>query len=104
MSMSPRTRCESVIKYIVNELDKKNMKPLNVYKMADVNNKGSVHAKVIEQSLKKFLPHVQLEVFNEAMHAFRLTNTESISRDDFILVFNIEDEKKSESNVFKKSN
>ena len=36
--MSPRTRCEELIAFIVSELDKKNMKPINVFKMADTKN------------------------------------------------------------------
>jgi hypothetical protein len=39
-SMSPRTRCEQVILYIIQELNKKSMKPINVYKMADSKNAG----------------------------------------------------------------
>ena len=40
--MSPRTRCEEVIEYIINELKKKNLKPINVFKMADIKNSGGV--------------------------------------------------------------
>jgi hypothetical protein len=41
-SMSPRTRCEQVILYIIQELNKKSLKPINVYKMADSKNVGQV--------------------------------------------------------------
>lgn len=41
-AMSPRTRCEEVIEYIINELKKKNLKPINVFKMADAKNSGGV--------------------------------------------------------------
>lgn len=37
-TMSPRTRCESVIDYVIKELTAKSMRPLNVYKMADATN------------------------------------------------------------------
>ena len=70
-SMSPRTRCEQVINYILEELKKKGLKPINVYKMADSKNAGSIQVSVLEQTFKKFLPHVRNEVFSEAMNAFR---------------------------------
>jgi hypothetical protein len=40
--MSPRTRCEEIIEYILSELKKKNLKPINVFKMADAKNSGGV--------------------------------------------------------------
>ena len=40
--MSPRTRCEEIIQLIIRELEKKNLKPINVYKMADSKNTGGV--------------------------------------------------------------
>jgi hypothetical protein len=32
--MSPRTRIEELIEYIISELNKKNLKPMNAFKMA----------------------------------------------------------------------
>jgi hypothetical protein len=43
-SMSPRTRTEEVISFIIGELNKKNLKPINVYKLADSKNSGAVSA------------------------------------------------------------
>jgi len=41
-TMSPRTKAESAVVYIVKELKAKNMKPANVYRMADSSNAGKV--------------------------------------------------------------
>jgi hypothetical protein len=62
-SMSPRTRCEEVIDYLISELQKKNLKPINVYKMADIKNTGGVQAMILEMTFKKILPHIRNEVF-----------------------------------------
>lgn len=40
--MTPRTRIDELIEFIIEELTKKNMKPVNVYKLADGKNAGSV--------------------------------------------------------------
>ncbi len=62
-TMSPRTRCEEVIEYIIGELKKKNLKPINVFKMADAKNSGGVQAMMLEITFKKILPHIKNEVF-----------------------------------------
>lgn len=36
--MTPRTRVDEVIEFIIEELKKKNMKPINIYKLADFKN------------------------------------------------------------------
>jgi hypothetical protein len=46
--MSPRTRCEEVISFILSELNKKNLKPINVFKMADTKNTGGVTSSLLE--------------------------------------------------------
>ena len=87
--MSPRTRCEEVIEYILSELKKKNLKALNVYKMADLKNAGGVQAMILEINFKKILPHLRNEVFQEAFQAFKITNQRDIiTRQDFDTVFN----------------
>ena len=62
-SMSPRTRCEELIAFIVHELDKKNMKPINVYKMADTKNQGMISGQILIQTFSKILPNIKSEVF-----------------------------------------
>lgn len=89
--MSPRTRCEEVIEYIIAELKKKNLKPINVFKMADAKNSGGVQAMMLEITFKKILPHIKNEVFQEALNAFKLkSNRDVIIRSDFETVFNEE--------------
>ena len=73
-SMSPRTRCEEIIDYVMSELSKKNLKPINVFKMADTKNTGGVPAMVLEITFKKILPHIKNEVFQEALNAFKITS------------------------------
>lgn len=72
----------------MQELTKKNMKPINVYKMADAKNQGSVLASTLEATFKKFLPNVKPEIFTEAMNAFRKTEKpQMVTREDFDTVF-----------------
>ena len=87
-SMSPRSRCEEVIEYLISELNKKHLLPLNVYKMADAKNVGAVSPAILEQAFKKFLPNVRNEIFSEAMNAFRVNGPRDlVSRSDFEAVF-----------------
>jgi hypothetical protein len=86
--MSPRTRCERLVKYFAKELAGKNMKAISVYKMADPNNVGSVTATVLEATFKKIFPQIKLEIIQELMQAFRGNkNSENIKREDFEAVF-----------------
>jgi hypothetical protein len=86
--MSPRTRCEKLVKYFAKELAGKNMKAISVYKMADPNNAGSVTATVLEATFKKIFPSIKLEIMQELMQAFRGNkNSENIKREDFEAVF-----------------
>jgi hypothetical protein len=60
--MSPRTRCEKLVKYFAKELQSKNMKAISVFKMADPNNTGSVTCATLESTFKKIFPALKLEI------------------------------------------
>ena len=77
-TMSPRTRCEELVQMMINELNKKNMKPINVYKMADTKNTGGVQVSVLEQTFKKMLPNMKQEIISETMNAFNTKNPRDI--------------------------
>lgn len=54
--ISPRTRCERLVKYFAKEMAAKSIKAVSVYKMADPNNNGIVTATVLEATFKKIFP------------------------------------------------
>ncbi len=86
--MSPRTRCEKIVKYFAKELASKNMKAISVFKMADPNNTGRVTASALEATFKKIFPALKLEIIQELMQAFKGSmNSETILREDFETVF-----------------
>lgn len=89
--MSPRSRVESLISFLVKELTKKNIKAISVYKMADPNNLGSASSSAIEASFKKILPTIAPELIAEAMYGFKaLSPNDKIKREDFETLFNEE--------------
>jgi hypothetical protein len=70
-------------------LNKKNLQPINIFKLADSKNQGVVNLAILESSFKKLLPGIKNEVFYEAMNAFRVGGKkDSVSREDFEVVFN----------------
>jgi len=86
--MSPRTRCERLVKYFAKELAAKNMKAISVYKMAEINNAGSVTVSALEAAFKKIFSAIKLEIIQELMQAFKGNkNSEIIKRVDFETVF-----------------
>ena len=86
--MSPRTRCENLVKYFAKELAAKNMKYISVFKMADPNNTGAVTCTNLESTFKKIFPAMKLEIIQELMEAFKASrSSEVIKREDFELVF-----------------
>lgn len=70
-TMSPRTKAENAVAYIVKELKAKSLKAANVYRMADTANAGKVQASALEAAFKKLLPNIKPEVVSEAMKAFK---------------------------------
>ncbi|CDW83096.1 cysteine protease family c02 [Stylonychia lemnae] len=87
-SMSPRTRCDELIQLIIAELNKKNMKPINVYKMADIKNTGAVQIGVLEQTFRKILPSMKSEIIQESLNAFNCKTTrDMVTRQDFETLF-----------------
>jgi Ca2+-binding EF-hand superfamily protein len=86
--MSPRTRCEKIVKHFSKELAAKNMKAISVFKMADPNNTGSVTCVNLESSFKKIFPAMKLEIIQELMEAFKANrSSEIIKKEDFEAVF-----------------
>jgi len=86
--MSPRTRCEEIVQLLINELNKKNMKPISVFRMADIKNTGGVQASILEVTFKKVLPQIKDEVIKEAMKSFNTTSgRDIITRQDFETIF-----------------
>ena len=87
-TMSPRTRCEEIVQVLISELDKKNLKPISVFRMADIKNAGGVQANVIEVTFKKVLPQIKEEVIKEAMKSFNVgSGRDIITRQDFETIF-----------------
>ena len=70
-TMSPRTRCENLVKYFKKELAAKNIKPISVFKMADSNNTGVVPLPSLEAAFKKIFPAMKLEIIQELMNSFK---------------------------------
>lgn len=87
-TMSPRTRCEHVIEYVVKQLNAKSLKAISVFKMADSSNSGTTSQVNLETAFVKMLPNLKPEVVKEVMQAFRgKTPKDLIKREDFEAVF-----------------
>jgi hypothetical protein len=93
-TLSPRSRSESVIQYIIKELGVKNLKAISVFKMADSTNGGQVQAAALENAFKKVLPSLRGEIVQEAMYAFKVSSAKDlIKRTDFELIFHEDNSK-----------
>jgi hypothetical protein len=69
-------------------LGDKNIKPINIFRMADLTRKGLVSSKQLITSLHKILPQIDNSVYAEACKAFGIKGqTGKISENDFLLVF-----------------
>ena len=82
---TPAERVQLVVDLLNSQLQEKRMRPLNVYKMADRQNKGFASAESLQAAFRKIVPNVAPEVVDVALADF--SHLDEIEKQDFLLLF-----------------